>query len=269
MLRNLALTTALTLVLAGCAASYNAPGGPADFRALGISPEVQQAGAPSDINAAFDRKPLASFPAGVAAVRIQAPGYVSKTAQGWGRGAFSVVTTRDVESDQSYDRLKKLPHLRGIAPVNRLLLPAQLNSERDLRQAAAQLQADMLLVYTFDTTFHDRDVARPLSIVTLGLSPTQATQVVTTASAVLLDTRNGYVYGVAESSARKSGVATAWNTESAIDGDRQKTEREAFDKLVGQIEIMWNGVVAEVGPDSPKAAANASGGVPYGTAAGK
>ena len=251
MLKPLALTT-LIVALTGCAASYHAPGRAADFRALGITPEAQHAGAPSDINAAFDRKPLASFPAGVAAVRIQASGYVSQTAQGWGHGAFSIVTTRDVESDQSIERLRKLPHLRGLAPVNRLLLPAQLNSEKDLRSAAAQLQADMLLVYTFDTTFHDRDVAKPLSVITLGLSPTQATRVVTTASAVLLDTRNGYVYGVAESSARKSGVATAWNTESAIDADRQKTEREAFDKLVAQIESMWTGVVSEIGPNAPK-----------------
>ena len=257
MLKHLATTTALAFILTGCAASYHAPGRAADFRALGITPEAQQAGAPSDINSAFNRKPLASFPAGVAAVRIQAPGYVSKTAQGWGSGAFSVVTTRDVESDQSLDRLKKLPEVRGIAPLNRLLLPRELNSEKDLRNAAAQLQADMLLVYTFDTTFHDRDLATPLSIVTLGLSPTQATQVVTTASAVLMDTRNGYVYGVAESSAKKRGLATAWNTESAIDGDRQKTEREAFDKLVGQIETMWTGVVTEFGPNAPRSATKA------------
>jgi hypothetical protein len=112
----------------------------------------------------------------------------------------------------------------------------------------------MLLIYTFDTTFHDRDLARPLSIVTLGLSPTQATQVVTTASAVLMDTRNGYVYGIAEASHKKSGLATAWNTESAIDGDRQGTEREAFDKLVGQIEIMWAGVVTEFGPNAARGA---------------
>ena len=58
-----------------------------------------------------------------------------------------------------------------------------------------------------------------------------------------------------KSSAKKSGLATAWNTESAIDGDRQKTEREAFDKLVGQIETMWAGVVTEFGPNSQRAPA--------------
>jgi hypothetical protein len=239
------------LLLTGCAAAYNAPGRAADFRALGVTPEAQAAGTPTDINSAFDKKPLASFPAGVAVVRIQAPGYHSETAQGWGSGAYSVVITRDVESDQAIDRLRKLPQLRGIAPVNRILLPSQLNSDHELRQAAAKLQCDMILVYTFDTAFYDRDLAKPLSVVTLGLSPTQSTKVVTTASAVLMDTRNGYIYGLAEASSRKDGLATAWNTQSAIDGDRQKTEREAFDKLVNEIETMWKNVVAEVGPNAP------------------
>jgi hypothetical protein len=235
----------IAILLTGCA-EYAAPGRPADFRALGITPQAQAAGAPTDINAAFDKKPLASFPAGVAVIRIQAPGYYSRTAKGWGQGAYSVVITRDVESDDAMERLKKLPQLRGIAPVNRILLPAQLNSDQELRRAAAQLQCDMILVYTFDTAFFDRDLARPLSVVTLGLSPTQSTKVVTTASA--------------EASSRKGGLATAWNTESAIDGDRQKTEREAFDKLVNEIETMWKNVVAEVGPNAPKGARYPTGG---------
>ena len=249
--RLMAFTT--FALLSGCAA-YHAPGRAADFRALGLTPEAQKAGTPMDINAGFDRKPLASFPAGVAVVRIQAPGYVSPTAQGFGSGAYSVVLTRDVEPDDAFTRLAKLPQVRGVAPIGRLLLPAQLNSDRELRNAAAQLQCDMLLVYTLDTTFHDRDLATPLSIVTLGLSPTQATNVVTTASAMLMDTRNGYIYGVAEASAKKDGLATAWNTGSAIDASRRQTETQAFGKLVGDIETMWKGVVQEVGPNATRGA---------------
>src|SRR5207253_2464668 len=77
--------------------------------------------------------------------------------------------------------------VRGIAPIGRLLLPAQLKSDQELRAAAAQLQCDMLLVYTLDTSFHDRDALKPLTVVTLGLSPTNATNATTTASAVPTD----------------------------------------------------------------------------------
>jgi len=238
-------------MLSGCAA-YHAPGGAADFRALGITPEAQKAGTTIGIQAAFDRKPLASFPANVAVVRIQAPGYRSETAQSWGDGSFSIVTTRDVESEESVTKLRKLPHIRGIATLGRLVTPGKLDSDQELRRAAASLQCDLLLVYTFDTTFHDRDLASPISVITLGLAPTQATKVVTTASAVLLDTRNGYVYGLAEASATRKGLATAWNTTSSIDGDRQKTETEAFEKLVENIETVWKGVIEEFGPGAAK-----------------
>jgi hypothetical protein len=250
MFNRVILSTTITL-LTGCAA-YHAPGRGADLSALGVTAEAQKAGTSADINASFDKRPLANFPAGVAVVRIQAPGYQSPTAQGFGGGAYSIVLTRDVEPDDAMQRLAKLPMVRGIAPIGRLLMPNHLTSDKELRQAAAQLQADLLLVYTLDTTFHDRDLASPLSVVTLGLSPTQSTTVITTASAVLMDTRNGYIYGVSEASARKNGLATAWNTTSAIDGNRKRTETEAFQKLVGEIETMWKGVVQENGPNALK-----------------
>jgi hypothetical protein len=251
MFKQLIALTTITL-LTGCAA-YTAPGRGANLSSLGISPEAQKAGTPADLNAAFDKRPLANFPANIAVARLQEPGYHSASAEGYGQGAYSIVITRDVESDQSMEKLAKLPLVRGIVPIGRLLLPPQLNSDQELRYAASRLQADMLLVYTFDTTFHDRDLASPLSVITLGLSPTQATSVTTTASAVLLDTRNGFVYGVAEASAKKDGLATAWNTTSAIDGDRKKTETEAFEKLVANIETMWKGTIQEFGPNAPKA----------------
>jgi hypothetical protein len=212
---------------------------------MGITPEAQKAGTQEGIAAAFDKRPLAGFPANIAVARLQAPGYRSETAQGWGNGAYSIVLTRDVEPEDAVQRLTKMPMVRGVFPIGRMLLPTTLNSDKELREAAARLQADMVLIYTLDTSFHDRDFAKPISVVTLGLSPTKTTHVVTTASAVLLDTRNGFVYGVAEASARKAGVASAWTTESAIDADRQKTEAQAFEKLVGQVETMWSGVTRE------------------------
>jgi hypothetical protein len=245
-------------LLTGCA-SYHAPGRGADMSAVGLA-AAQKDGTPADLATSFDKRPLANFPAGVALVRIQAPGYHSATTASYGHGAYSVVLTRDVEPEDAVQRLAKLPQIRGVAPIGRLLLPAQLNTDKELRHAAAQLQCDMLLVYTLDTTFHDRDLASPISVITLGLSPTQATRVVTTASAVLLDTRNGYVYGVAEASAKRAGLATAWNTTSAIDADRQKTEAEAFAKLTGELETMWKGVVQANGPNAPKGAQYPTGG---------
>ena len=105
------------------------------------------------------KRPLANFPTGIAAVRVQAPGYQSETAESWGAGRYSIVTTRDIEKDDVIGRIAAWPLVSGVAPINRLLLPVQLNSDMELRQAAAQLHADMLLVYTLDTTFRVQDKA--------------------------------------------------------------------------------------------------------------
>jgi hypothetical protein len=245
-LAALAASGALAIGVVGCA-SYAAPGGPADLAVMGVKPQLaadRAAQTDTSLQERFDRKPLAKFPAAVAVVRVQAPGYRSRTAASFGDGAYSVVTTRDVEKDEQFERLAKLDMINGVAPINRLLLPGRtLHSDAELRQAAATLQADMLLIYTLDTSFYVRDMAKPVSIVTLGLSPNQQARVTTTASAVLMDTRNGYVYGLAEASDSYNRLASAWTNADAIDAARIKTETAAFGKLCDALEKTWGQVV--------------------------
>lgn len=241
-----ASATLLCAGLAGCAA-YTAPGGPADLGVMGVTPQLaadreKQTG--YTMQEKFDRKPLARFPAAVAVARVQASGYRSRTASSHGYGAYSVVTTRDVETDEQFQRLAGLPMVRGVAPLSRILLKPELRSDADLRDAAASLQADVLVIYTLDTTFHVRDMAKPLSVVSLGLSPNQKARVTTTASAVVMDTRNGYVYGLAEASETIDRLASAWTNRDAIDAARLKAESAAFEKLVGELETTWRNVVA-------------------------
>lgn len=61
-------------------------------------------------------------------------------------------------------------------------------------------------VYTFDTSFFDDDLSKPLTIISLGLSPTRKLSVTTTASALLLDTRTGYVYSTYESTKKSNAL---------------------------------------------------------------
>lgn len=231
--------------LTGCSAHYVTPGRGADFAAIGVAPQTRQSLTEPNIQTALGKRPLAGFPTNIAVVRLQAPGYRSPTAEGWGEGRYTIVTTRDVEKDVQTDRIARLPLVTGMAPLNRLLLPRQLNSDAELREAAAQLHCDMVLIYTIDTAFYTKDLAAPITLITLGLSPNQKTRVVTTASAVLMDTRNGYVYGVDEATEQKDGLATAWNTDQAVDESRLKTEEAAFNKLVGEFEKTWVGVVKQ------------------------
>lgn len=226
----------------GCA-SYVTPGRGADLVRNGKASDVILAD--DGIEQALSKKPLATLPTGIAVARLQAPGYRSETAVSYGTGRYSVVTTRDAEPDAVIERLAKLPDVRGIAPISRVMLPEQLESDRELRRAAAQLHADMLLIYTLDTTFTKNDLAEPLTLISLGVSPNQKATIVTTASAVLMDTRNGYVYGTCEATSRSTKMMGAWGSGAAIDESRLKNERSAFEKLEGEIEKMWVGVDQE------------------------
>ncbi len=243
----LAMLAGWATLLTGCA-SYTTPGAPADFTALGVVAPPAGVSTDFSIEERLARKPAAAFPAHIAVARVQGAGYRSMTVDSYGYGQVGVVTTRDVEKDEQVARIAALPGIAGLAPVNRLLLPGRIDSELDLRRVAASVQADMLLLYTFDTRFNTGTTIPALGVVTLGLFPNKEARVTSTASAVLLDTRTGYVYGVCEATAQTEQLANAWSTKDAVDQARRRAETRAFDSLVGEFEKVWTGVAARFMP---------------------
>ena len=234
----------LMLLATGCA-SYVTPGAGAPQKALGITPQDQKLGTDSGIAAAMDKKPLATFPASVAVVRVQAAGYRTRTAYGIGTGEYCVVTLRDIESDTDVARIAALPMLRGVAALNPIVLPPQLQTDYELRLAAARVHADMLLVYTIDTQFLESDHTTPLSVITLGATTTKNLRILSTASAALLDTRSGYVYGLADATKTFEQHQNAWKTDDEVDQSRRKVEGEAFAAMVTDLQTTWTGIVRE------------------------
>ena len=95
----------------------------------------------SDLKALYGRQPASPFPANIALVRVQDSGYVTVTNQGYGHGRYSVVTARDIETDEAYETFDGLPLVSDVAPIGRILLPPNINSLRDLRVPAARLRA--------------------------------------------------------------------------------------------------------------------------------
>jgi len=247
------VASALMLTSIGCA-SYVTPGGPADLSVMGVTDQMKAAKTPNEIQSSFDRKPLATFPTSIAVARVQASGYSSRSNVSYGSGAYSVVTTRDIETDEDIARITKQPMIRSVAPIQRMILPAQLTNDEQLRSAAASLHAEMLMIYTIDTQFYVDDFAKPLTVISLGLSPNRKARVVSTAAMVLMDTRTGYIYGLAEATEQDDQLASAWTSESAIEQTRKRTERGAFTKLLDEFEKNWKGVVAmyAVHPTNPR-----------------
>jgi len=225
----------LLLAFASGCAHYQTPG-------AGVSiPAITDA----DVADVMSRKPAAQFPAHIVIARVQASGYESHTGSGYGAGLFSVLTTRDMEIEDDFTMLASLPGVAGVGPLNRLLLSPDLQSTHELRQAAAQLRGDIVLLYTLGTKFHSQSQSVPLKVVTLGAFASEKLRIVTTCAAALIDVRTGFIYGVAEGTATDTRRSSSWNTEEALDAARLKTERDAFSAALKEVAKTWSAVNAE------------------------
>jgi hypothetical protein len=221
------------LWLTGCASSYTTPSGRADLTDI----------TSSTMRESFAAKPAAVLPANIAAVRVQTTGYSSYRTrdQGgvYGGGRYSVLTVREVEDEADLKRITELPNVAGLTGVGRLLLPEELNTDVQLREGAARVKADMLLIYTFETTFRQNDESTALKIISLGWSPTRKVSVYVTVSALLMDVRTGFIYGTLEATEKRALQTTAWDSEEAMDRARQEAETAGFKALVREFEKAW------------------------------
>jgi hypothetical protein len=223
---------ALMLICSGCA-SYVTPG---------AAVRLQDIDRP-DIAAAAARKASPNFPARLAVARVQAPEYRSYSSESYGIGRFSVLTTQELLAEEHMRSIQSWPALAGVIPINRLLLPPKLESFDDLRLSAAQIQADVLLVYTLDTAFRIQGRGYgPLTAISLGVVPDRDAYITSTASALFIDVRTGFIYGVAEFTAKASGLTNVWSSRSTIDRKRVEAEQQAFNGLMNQAAETWRGI---------------------------
>lgn len=231
-----------SIFLTACSTYYRTPSAGVSIAAISESD--------GDIKALYEKQATSPFPARLSILRVQDSGYVSSTNQGYGNGRYSVVTTRDIETDEAFEAIKNLPFITAVAPIARILLPANANSLKDLRLPAAKLKSDLLLVYTVNTSFTvEGKSLGPFSLISLGLIPNKTANVAATVSGVLIDVRTGYIYGTAEATAKEEQKATIWSTELAIDTSRMTAERQAFDLFVGDFERLWVSVAEEYAID--------------------
>ena len=227
----------MAVLLTGCKSAYITPSGRADFTAFS-SPAMRES---------FSAKPAAGFPAGIVAVRVQQPlyrdFYTDREGGVYGHGRYSVILAKEVEDDSGFERIQKLPQIGGVITLSSLLLPQNLQSDRELREAAARLKADMLLLYTFDTTFHNNDASTALNVITLGLSPTRKVFVHVMASALVMDTRTGFIYAALEANEKRQVLSNAWESGQTADRARLDAEKAAFKSLIGEFEKSWPQIV--------------------------
>jgi len=239
-MRTALIIGAIAILMSGCA-TYIPPGAKADLQAFALP----------DIQAGFAAKPTNPFPASIAVLRVQAPTYTNYYLQqrggSYGSGRYSVILAKEAGEDLQLERVSKLPQVAGLVTINRMLLPERLEGDKEIRGAASRLQADLVFLYTFDTSFFDTDQAKPLSVITLGLSPTRKISAVTTCSALLMDTRTGYIYSAYEVTERAETFSTSWGSRDTADEARRNNERDAFKKLIDEFATTWPRVLERHG----------------------
>lgn len=187
--------------------------------------------------------PAATFPARIAVARVQDRSYRSYSAEGRDYGSFSLLGARDVETQEAYEKVTALPMVESVVQINDLVMSPSADGMEGLREAAGRVQADMLAVYTFDTTFGVETTVPALGVITLGLFPNDQARVNTVASMALIDTRTGFVYGLASARDEERQIANAWTNRDAVDQSRRRAEQNAFDGLVDEFSVLWKGVV--------------------------
>jgi hypothetical protein len=236
---------ALTVILApGCTSYYRTPGGPAPIGEM-TAPTIAEK---------LRTRPESPMPATLALVRVQEGGYWSRSVSGVRRGGISIVSADDLERSEDAQRIALWPQVRAVTRLTALLVPqpSDASGERApssgmlaLREGAASLHADILALYTIDTTFRVDDFSPgALGLVTLGLAPTKTAVVNTTASMAFIDVRTGYIHGTAEASARDDQAANSWTSEDAVDQCRRRVEREALSRMMIEAEKCWSGIAA-------------------------
>jgi hypothetical protein len=224
----LVLSAVAALLVSGCSSYVNSP---AVARSL---KERRAAFSDPLIARAFNAKPEIHFPATIAI-------------------ASNCAETRDhvraISARSMLDAWDSLPQIARIAIISPVLTEEYRSgndpkSDLRIREAAAKLHADAVMILATETQATDGRIIAPLTELSLGLLPNKRYGLISTALAALVDTRTGYIYGTIEKSRTHSGITMTWGSDDVIRHARAKVEREAMEKLFADFPAFWRGVVA-------------------------
>lgn len=229
VLRSLA--AALILLGSACAV-YRTPGG----------------AAPADVmtppNPAADGGiPVVPTPARLVVMRVQGPGYRSPSAQGTNCGRYCAVAETDAVAKRMLDAISRWPSIAQAEALDAGLLPSRLDSLTDLRWAAAKIQADVVFVYTLETSFVVGGRAlEPDARLPTAKPAENGARIDCVADGRFLDVRTGAELGQARATASRS-LDDAWGSIAQLEERRVQTENAAVDLLLADAQALWSRLV--------------------------
>jgi len=150
---------------------------------------------------------------------------------------------RTIPSDDQLERLDALRAVNDAFTVQPRFVSAGESVLNALRRAATERGAGLLMLYTFETRTNSSQGVPPLDLVTLGTLPDVVAEAETSAHAVLIDTRTGFVYALAHAEAESWQLASQWTKDEAEEDALARAERRAFDRLMDDFETAWVEIV--------------------------
>src|SRR6266446_5008941 len=204
------LPLAAALLFSGCASYVNSP-------AVARDREAKRAAFSDPLLArAYNAKPTMRFPATIAVAT---------------HNPCTRNELRALSAHGKLDALQSLPQVANVVPISPVLYSEKTKPDLILREAAAKVHADAVLIIETETQATDGRIIAPLTELSLGLLPNKRYELIATALAALVDTRTGYVYGTLEKSRARSGLTMAWGSEDVMNRARAAAERDAMEKL--------------------------------------
>lgn len=183
--------------------------------------------------AAEDPEPAADFPATLAVARVQAPNrQLFRRQSAPPAEALRLASNPEIEQHANIERITQAPAIARVVPVRASLAGRPIADLDDLAAAARTLDADLLLVYTFDTDTRRNTTIPVVGVATLGLFPNVQQIATARVSAVILDTRTGFRYHAFEAFDDAKPAANAWTADEARGDAVIIAEQRALDTLI-------------------------------------
>jgi hypothetical protein len=116
---------------------------------------------------------------------------------------------------------------------------SQVNVVEEIRRGAARQHLDYVLIYeVMDVSDSKRNALQlaDLSVLGLFILPSRDVKIEATATAMMIDVRNGYPYGTASAFADKKGISTAIDQSDKKRKLTDKAREHAVDNLTAEVK---------------------------------
>ncbi|WP_200761260.1 hypothetical protein [Poriferisphaera corsica] len=162
------------------------------------------------------------------------------------RYPYEIATPSMVLMDAIESQTEALPLTSNVGNLNSMLVKKHVKDIQEIREAAAKMNANILVLYTVQSRADERTYEiGPLNLIALGFLPNHHTKGQAIISMLMLDVDSGYVYGSAATTSTTKQLTNYWLISDALDSCAAEAELRAEEKMLAKFQELWTGVCNE------------------------